>query len=115
MSSFLDLIKNHQTSFENHQKFQTQPTKTPSSNNVKASIEISNEIFKTGGIKNDQIEIVFSIEKLSEKNYVPQFEPLSEEEIEAGTWNDIGTGAPPGFMKFNDVIIFSEEPYVDTL
>lgn len=43
---------------------------------MKASIEMSNEIFKTGGIKNDSIEMVFSIEKRSERNYVPQFEPL---------------------------------------
>ena len=44
---------------------------------MKASIEMSNEIFKTGGIKNDSIEMVFSIEKRSERNYVPKFEPLS--------------------------------------
>ena len=48
---------------------------------MKASIEMSNEILKTGGIKNDQIEMIFSIEKRSERSYVPQFEPLSEEEI----------------------------------
>lgn len=88
MGSFLNILKNYKNSYEENNK--QDPKKKLKSNNIKSSIEISNPILQAGGIKNDQIEMIFSIEKRSERNYVPQFEPLSEEEILAGTRDDIG-------------------------